>query len=61
VAPSVLTNLALTYAPIYLGLYIIGLTLLMGYRITRASHAETLSLLAAKAEAVAGDPSQRLA
>jgi Na+/melibiose symporter-like transporter len=61
VAPSVLTHLALTYAPIYLGLYVIGLTLLMGYRITRASHAETLTLLAAKAEAVTGDPSQRLA
>ena len=61
VAPSTLTHLAFTYAPIYAGLYAIGLTLLMGYKITRASHAETLTLLAAKAEAVSGDPSQRLA
>ena len=61
VGAPVLQHLALTYAPIYAGLYAIGLALLTGYRITRDSHAETLSLLAAKAEAVSGDPSQRLA
>jgi Na+/melibiose symporter-like transporter len=61
VAPGTLTHLAFTYAPIYAGLYAVGLTLLMGYKITRVSHAETLTLLAAKAEAVSGDPSQRLA
>jgi Na+/melibiose symporter-like transporter len=61
VAPGTLTHLAFTYAPIYAGLYAVGLSLLMGYKITRASHAETLTLLAAKAEAVTGDPSQRLA
>lgn len=49
--PGVLTSLALTYAPIYAGLYVIGLTLLSGYKITRASHAQTLALLAARAEA----------
>jgi Na+/melibiose symporter-like transporter len=55
VSAPVLQHLALTYAPIYAGLYAIWLTLLLGYRITRASHAETLSLLAAKAELVSGD------
>lgn len=57
-APAgVLTNLALTYAPIYAGLYAIGMILLLGYKITRSSHAETLTLLAARAEAagVGGD------
>ena len=61
IAPQVLRHLALTYAPVYVGLYAIGLFLMMGYKITRASHAETLTLLAAKAEAVTGDPSPRLA
>jgi Na+/melibiose symporter-like transporter len=53
---SVLMNLALTYAPIYAGLYAIGMILLLGYGITRASHAQTLAVLAARAEAaVAAD------
>jgi Na+/melibiose symporter-like transporter len=48
---GVLTRMALTYAPIYAGLYAVGLVLMMGYRITRASHAETLEALAARAAA----------
>ena len=54
-------NLALVYVPIMVFLYGLSLALMFGYKITRASHAETLTLLAAKAEAVSGDPSQRLA
>ncbi len=53
VAPEVIRNLAIVYAPIALTLYGIGLALLTGYRITRESHAETLTLLAAEAERVA--------
>ncbi|HEY2176960.1 MAG TPA: MFS transporter, partial [Caulobacteraceae bacterium] len=53
VPPAVLSHLAMTYAPIYAGLTAIGMSLLMGYQITRASHAETLETLAARAEALA--------
>jgi len=50
---GVLRSLALTYAPIYTGLYLVGFALMMGYKITRASHADTLERLAARAAALA--------
>ena len=53
VSPQIIRNLALVYAPIILGLYTLGLLLMLGYRITRASHEETLTLLAAEAEQLA--------
>jgi len=53
VSPDVARNLALTYAPTVIILHAIGLTLLLGYRINRASHRETLRQLAAEAEEVA--------
>jgi len=49
VSLDVLRRLALTYAPIYAGLYGVGFALIMGYKITRASHAATLVSLAARA------------
>ncbi|HSZ52546.1 MAG TPA: MFS transporter [Caulobacteraceae bacterium] len=49
VPAGVIRDLALVYAPIVLGLYAAGLLLMRGYRITRASHAETLERLAARA------------
>lgn len=52
VGDTVLRHLALTYAPIYVAMYAVGLVLMTGYKITRASHAETLVLLAAEAERV---------
>jgi Na+/melibiose symporter-like transporter len=53
VPAETLRDLALVYAPILLVLYGLGLWLLTGYRITRASHAATLDLLAAQAARVA--------
>jgi Na+/melibiose symporter-like transporter len=53
VSPEVIRHMALVYAPALLVLYAIGLVLMTGYKITRASHAETLVLLAAEAERVA--------
>jgi Na+/melibiose symporter-like transporter len=53
VAPEIIRNLALVYAPILVGLYVTGLILMFGYKITRQSHKETLTLLAAEAERVA--------
>jgi Na+/melibiose symporter-like transporter len=50
VSPDVARNLALTYAPTIIGLHAVGLTLLLGYRINRASHQETLRQLAAETE-----------
>jgi len=50
---AVLVRLALAYAPAYAGLYLIGFALMMGYKITRASHATTLEQLAARAAAAA--------
>jgi Na+/melibiose symporter-like transporter len=50
---EVIRNLALTYLPIMAALYGAALVLLTGYKITRASHAETLTLLAAEAERLA--------
>ena len=49
VSPAVVAHMALVYAPIILTLYLVALILLFGYKITRASHAETLILLAARA------------
>jgi Na+/melibiose symporter-like transporter len=50
VPPEVMRQFALIYAPTSIGLYTIAFVLLSGYRITRASHQETLSQLAAEAE-----------
>ncbi|HEY5290149.1 MAG TPA: MFS transporter [Caulobacteraceae bacterium] len=55
VPAGVLVKLALTYAPIYVGLYLIGFVLMLGYKITRASHAVTLESLAARAAAAAAE------
>ena len=55
VAPGVMNHFALIYVPTLVALYAISFVLLSGYRITRASHAETLQQLAAEAEA-AGQP-----
>jgi Na+/melibiose symporter-like transporter len=51
VPPDVTRHLALIYAPTLIGLYALSFTLLSGYRITRASHQETLQRLAAESEA----------
>jgi Na+/melibiose symporter-like transporter len=53
VPAQVLGDLALIYAPTAVGLYAIAILLLFGYRIDRASHAETLRQLAAEAEEAA--------
>ena len=53
VPAEVIHHLALVYVPTIWVLYGLALTLLMGYRITRASHQETLRSLAAEAERVA--------
>jgi Na+/melibiose symporter-like transporter len=50
VPAGVMRQLALTYAPTLIGLYAVAFILLSGYRITRASHQETLQQLAAEAE-----------
>jgi GPH family glycoside/pentoside/hexuronide:cation symporter len=52
VPPEVTRHLALVYCPVLIGLYAIALVVLTGYRITRASHAETLRQLAAESEEV---------
>jgi Na+/melibiose symporter-like transporter len=44
-------HFALIYAPTLVALYGVAFVLLSGYRITRASHQETLQQLAAEAEA----------
>jgi glycoside/pentoside/hexuronide:cation symporter, GPH family len=51
VPPGVMRHLALVYAPTLVCLYGFAFVLLSGYRITRASHLETLQQLAAEAEA----------
>jgi Na+/melibiose symporter-like transporter len=53
ISPAVTRNLVLTYAPAIIALHAVGLTLLLGYGINRASHQETLRQLAAEAEEVA--------
>jgi Na+/melibiose symporter-like transporter len=50
VPPETLRHLALVYIPALTVLYLTGLTLLFGYKITRSTHAETLRELAADAE-----------
>jgi Na+/melibiose symporter-like transporter len=57
VAPEVLRSLGLVYAPAMVALYGAAILLLFGYRITRASHMETLRKLAAAADlASEGEP-----
>ena len=46
VPPEVLRNLALVYSPLAITLYGAAIVLLLGYRITRESHRETLRKLA---------------
>jgi hypothetical protein len=41
------------YSPVIIGLYLAGIALLAGYRISRESHAATLRALAADAEEAA--------
>ena len=50
---GVIHHLGMVYVPLILTLYGLALLLLLGYRITRASHQETLRRLAAEAEQVA--------
>jgi GPH family glycoside/pentoside/hexuronide:cation symporter len=45
VAPEIVRNLALVYIPVLMVVYMIAVTFLTGYKITRASHAETLDEL----------------
>jgi Na+/melibiose symporter-like transporter len=52
VPEAVIRHLGLVYVPTLIGLNLLGLVLLLGYGITRASHADTLTKLAAKAERV---------
>ena len=57
VAPEIIRALGLTYVPVQLLLYGTTVLLLLGYRISRASHAETLRRLAAAADlSVEGEP-----
>jgi Na+/melibiose symporter-like transporter len=51
VPTAVLDRLALTYAPLSIGLNAVGIALMLGYRITRKTHADTLERLAARAAA----------
>jgi Na+/melibiose symporter-like transporter len=51
ISPEVTRNLALVYAPSIIALHAVGLTLLLGYKINRSTHQETLRQLAAEAEA----------
>ncbi|MGA0605220.1 MFS transporter [Phenylobacterium sp. VNQ135] len=52
VDPEILRDLALVYVPVQVLLYGLATLFLLGYGITRASHAETLRQLAARAELV---------
>jgi glycoside/pentoside/hexuronide:cation symporter, GPH family len=56
VPASVLRELALIYVPTLIVLYAIALTAMLGYRITRSSHEDTLRELAAKSEELAHPP-----
>jgi len=58
VPAEVVRHLALVYVPTMIFLYGLSIVLMFGYKITRASHAETLRVLAAEAEevAIAGAP-----
>jgi Na+/melibiose symporter-like transporter len=50
ISPEVTRNLALVYCPTIIALHAISLTLLLGYRINRATHDETLRQLTAETE-----------
>lgn len=50
VPPDVIRQLAVVYVPIIVGLYIVALILMTGYKITRESHRVTLEQLAARAD-----------
>ncbi len=52
VPPSVIRHLGEVYCPLIIGLQAFAILLMSGYKITRASHADTLVRLAAEAEAV---------
>ncbi len=54
VPETVIRQLGLVYVPALIVLYAAGLALLFGYRITRASHARTLTQLAAIADQAVG-------
>lgn len=57
VSPEIIRNLGLVYVPTQVVLYGVATLLLLGYRITRASHMETLRKLAAAADlAQEGEP-----
>ena len=57
IAPQIVRNLGLTYVPVQMVLYGVTVLLLVGYRISRKTHAETLRKLAAAADLVAeGEP-----
>ncbi|HLK23943.1 MAG TPA: MFS transporter [Caulobacteraceae bacterium] len=48
--PSVVSHLGELYCPLIIGLQAVAILLLLGYRITRRSHEETLAQLTAEAE-----------
>jgi Na+/melibiose symporter-like transporter len=48
VDPSVVTHLVLVYAPTLVVLYSVGMACLLGYRISRAQHADNVKTLAAR-------------
>jgi Na+/melibiose symporter-like transporter len=57
VPPEIVRGLGLTYLPVQAVLYSVTVLLLIGYRISRASHAKTLTQLAAAADLAAeGEP-----
>ena len=57
VDPQIIRNLGLVYVPTQVVLYGTAVLLLLGYRISRASHADTLRKLAAAADLAAeGEP-----
>jgi Na+/melibiose symporter-like transporter len=60
VPAEIVRHLALVYVPTMIFLYGLSLSLMFGYKITRASHAETLKILAAEAEEVAIAPAPGL-
>ncbi|MDR3508567.1 MAG: MFS transporter [Caulobacteraceae bacterium] len=55
VDPAIVRNLALIYLPVMMGLYLISMAWLSGYRITRQTHEANLEQLARAKEAGAGD------
>ena len=52
-SPEVIQRMGALYSPVIIGLYLAGIALLAGYRISRESHAATLRALAADAEEAA--------